>query len=179
MRQAPPPRMRQVGALADLLVRIAFWIAAAALVVILAITLVEITMRYVFGAPTMWVSDSVRYLLAYLIMLGLPEVTRSREHVSITLVLDAVPSGHWYRRALLLVSAAACAAVVYFAIDVAMTQVARNTFTQGTWRIPRVWITGAVAAGFAVAGLVFLAQGLAPRRLPQAKPQAAPKRVEA
>jgi len=156
--------VRRVGVIADLLVKIGFWIACGALVVIVCITLYEITMRYFFDSPTTWVSDSVRYLLAVLIMLALPEVTREQGHVSITLVLDQFPRKHIYRRLLFLVSAVTCFFVTYLATDVSLTQLARDLHTQGTWRIPRVWITGAVSVGFCFAGLAFLAIAFQPNK---------------
>lgn len=164
MSEARHTLVRQVGVLADLLLKICFWIACGALVVIVCITLFEITMRYFFDSPTKWVSDSVRYLLAFLIMLGLPQVTREQGHVSITLFSDLLPQEHIYPRALFLISAVTCFFVTYLAVDVALTQFARNLHTQGTWRIPRVWITGAVSIGFGLAGLAFLTSALLPHK---------------
>ncbi|WP_138470203.1 TRAP transporter small permease [Poseidonocella sp. HB161398] len=166
MTSRPTSFRQQAGALAGLLVKAAFWVACAALVVIVCITIYEITMRYFFDSPTSWVSDSVRYLLAFLIMLGLPEVTREEGHVSIALLAGHLRPGHPYLRLLAGISALACFAVTYFALDVALAQAARDVLTQGTWRIPRVWITGSIAAGFSIAGLVFLALALLPRERP-------------
>ena len=154
---------RQVGSLADLLIRLCFLISCASLVIILLITVYEISMRYFFDSPTKWVSDSVRYLLAFMIMLGLPDVTRRNEHVSISLFLDSLRRDHPLRRVLYLVSACVCVFVTYLAVDIALTQFARNLHTQGTWRIPRVWITGSVSVGFAVAALSFLILAIKPK----------------
>ena len=154
---------RQVGAFADLLIRFCFLLSCTSLVIILVITIFEISMRYFFDSPTKWVSDSVRYLLAFTIMLGLPDVTRRNEHVSISLFLDGLRRDHPLRRVLLWVSACVCLFVTYVAVDIALTQFARNLHTQGTWRIPRVWITGSVAIGFAVAALAFVGLAIRPR----------------
>lgn len=153
---------KQIGRVADLLIRTCFLISCAALVIILIITVYEISMRYFFGSPTKWVSDSVRYLLAVAIMLGLPDVTRRNEHVSISLMLDRFRAGHPVRRVLFLLSAGVCAFVTYLAFDIALTQYARDLYTQGTWRIPRVWITGSIVLGFGLAGLAFLVLALKP-----------------
>lgn len=154
---------QQVGAAVDLLVRICFLISCTALVIILVITIYEISMRYFFDSPTKWVSDAVRYLLAVTIMLGLPDVTRRNSHVSVSLVLDSLRHGHPIRRALFVISAGVCTFVTYLAVDIALLQYARDLHTQGTWRIPRVWITSSVALGFAVAGLAFAGLALKPR----------------
>lgn len=154
---------QQVGVAVDLLVRICFLISCAALVIILVITIYEISMRYVFDSPTKWVSDAVRYLLAVTIMLGLPDVTRRNAHVSISLLLDNLRRRQTVCRLLFVVSAAVCAFVAYLAVDIALVQHARDLHTQGTWRIPRVWITSSVALGFAVAGMAFIALALTHR----------------
>lgn len=153
---------QQVGSFVDLLVRLCFLISCAALVIILVITIYEISMRYFFDNPTKWVSDSVRYLLALMIMLGLPDVTRRNEHVSISLFIETMRKDHPFRRLLFFVSACVCVFVTYLALDIALTQYARNLHTQGTWRIPRVWITGGVVIGFAVAALAFAALAIKP-----------------
>lgn len=147
---------KQVGTIADLLIRICFLISCTSLVIILVITIFEISMRYFFDSPTKWVSDGVRYLLAVLIMLGLPDVTRRNEHVSISLILDNFRHDHPIRRVLFAISACACFFVTYLAADIAWTQFIRDLHTQGTWRIPRVWLTSSVVIGFAVGGLAFL-----------------------
>lgn len=152
----------RVGALVAWLSRLCFLLSCTALVVILVITIYEVSMRYFLDSPTMWVSDAVRYLLAFMIMLGLPEVTRRDEHVSISLVLDALRPGHPLRRVLFVISALVCGFVTWLAADVALTQLARDLHTQGTWRIPRVWVTGAVVAGFAMAAATFLTLALKP-----------------
>ncbi|MBL3609377.1 TRAP transporter small permease [Rhodovulum sulfidophilum] len=155
---------RQVGGIVDLLVRICFLISCTSLVIILMITIFEITMRYFFDSPTKWVSDSVRYLLAFMIMFGLPDVTRRNEHVSISLFLDKLRLDHPLRRLLFVISACVCLFVTYLAVDIALTQFSRNLYTQGTWRIPRVWITGSVATGFSVAALAFATLAIWPKR---------------
>lgn len=152
---------RQVGTYADLLIRACFVLSCTALVIILGITIFEISMRYFLDSPTKWVSDSVRYLLAFMIMMGLPDVTRRNEHVSITLFVDGLRAGHPVRRILFIIAACVCFFVTWLALDVALTQFGRNLYTQGTWRIPRVFVTGPVVVGFFVAGLTFL--GLAVR----------------
>lgn len=154
----------QIGRLVDLLVTLCFWLACLALVIIVCVTLYEITMRYFFNAPTRWVSDSVRYLLAAVIMLGLPEMTRDGGHVAITLFLDYVPRDHVYRRLLGIISAGACFFVTYLASDVALQQFERWNYTQGMWRIPRFWISGSITIGFCLAGLMFLMIALRPRQ---------------
>lgn len=154
---------RRAGDIAGLLIQACFALSCLSLVVILLITIYEISMRYFLDSPTIWVSDSVRYLLAFMIMLGLPDVTRRNEHVSISLFVDRLRGDHPVRRVLFFVSACVCFFVTWLALDVSLVQFDRNLYTQGTWRIPRVFVTGPVVVGFFMAGLTFLGLSLRPK----------------
>lgn len=147
----------------DLLTRITFVLACVALVAIVGVTLVEIIMRYFFGRPTIWVSDAVRYLLACVILLGLPRLTMLQGHVSIDLLPQMQPVTSVYRRALTFVGAMTCFFVCWLVQDVFFKQIASNILTSGFWQIPRSWITGTLFTGFFLAGLAYLALTISPR----------------
>lgn len=146
----------QIGRIVDLVTRILFYIACTALTAMVAITLFEIVMRYFFNQPTRWVSDSVGYLLAWMIMLGLPEVTLRRDHVSITILSDWMPWQTPYSRLLSGVSALTCFGAGYLSLTVTVTQFSRTLLTQGLVQIPKYWIGGAISGGFLLTGIVFL-----------------------
>ncbi|MEG3116918.1 TRAP transporter small permease [Salinicola sp. 4072] len=126
-----------------------------ALVGVVCITLIEITSRHFFDSPTRWGSDSVRYLLAVVVMFGLPEVTRRRGHVSISIFSQKFPANHIYQRVMFAVCAIVCVIVAYIMQDVFWTQVDRGINTQGTWRIPKAYVTGCLTIGYLMSGLVF------------------------
>lgn len=159
---------QRIGHLIDALVRVMFWIACAAMAAMLAITLAEIILRYFFNSPTRWISDGVGYLLAWMIMLGLPEVTLRQQHVSISFLSDLVPAKRAYGRILALVGAAATLGSGYLSLVVAIQQHNRGVLTQGLWQIPKAWISGAIAVGFLGATAAFLVLALHPS---ETKPQ--------
>jgi TRAP-type C4-dicarboxylate transport system permease small subunit len=138
-----------------------FALACAALAAIVAVTAFEVVARYAFAAPSRWASDGAGYLLAAAIMLAVPEVTRRRGHVAITLLSDRAPAT--WGRILTLTAAGTCLAAAWIAGGEAARQAARGLSTAGAAPIPKAWLTGAVTLGFAGAGLEFLRQTLAPR----------------
>ncbi|WP_416139147.1 TRAP transporter small permease [Halomonas sp. HK25] len=139
----------------DLAIKASLGIACVALVGVLCITLIEISSRYFFNSPTRWGSDSVRYLLAVVVMFGLPAVTRRSEHVSISIFSQRFPPSHIYQRIMLVICAIVCVVVAYIMQDVFWTQVERGVNTQGTWRIPKAYVTGCLAIGYFMSGLIF------------------------
>lgn len=139
----------------DLAIKASLCIACVALVGVLCITLIEISARYFFNSPTRWGSDSVRYLLAVVVMFGLPAVTRRSEHVSISIFSQRFPPRHIYQRIMLVICAIVCIVVAYVMQDVFWTQVERGVNTQGTWRIPKAYVTGCLTIGYFMSGLIF------------------------
>ncbi|MCP1198352.1 TRAP transporter small permease [Notoacmeibacter sp. MSK16QG-6] len=155
----PNPAIRvttQAGRLVGLMVQICFVLACAALAVITCITVYEIMMRYFLNRPSIWVSDAVRYLLAAVIMLGLPELTVRHGHVSIDLISELLVRWSLYRRILFAIGAATCLFVSWVVQAVFFSQLHSGIMTQGLWPIPRFWITGIILTGFALTGLAFI-----------------------
>lgn len=155
--------LRQADTMIGLLVRLCFVLACCALVAIVCITIYEIVMRYFLNSPTIWVSDAVRYLLACVILLGLPDVTLRQGHVSIDLVSSRFDVASRYRRFLFLVGALTCFFVSWLVLNVFLSQLSSQILTHGLWQIPRFWITGAILIGFFLSGLTFLILMLSPR----------------
>ncbi len=139
-----------------------FALAAAGLAALVAVTSVEVLLRYAFDAPTHWAADSVGYLLAAVVMLALPEVTRRQGHVAITFLSERSPWPRAQARSLALAAGLVCLGAAWIVSEEAARQLARGVLTQGAAPIPKVWITGTVVVGFAVSGLVFLRTALAP-----------------
>lgn len=67
-------------------------LAAAPLVVILALTFADVFARYAFASPITGSVEVIEFAMALLIFSALPLVTRSRLHVSVSLV-DGVFTG--------------------------------------------------------------------------------------
>src|SRR5690606_37854148 len=72
----------------DRVTRTGFALAAAFLAAIVCSYCFEVVSRYFFSAPTTWVGSLVSYLLCGSIFLVLPELTRQKSHIFISLVPD-------------------------------------------------------------------------------------------
>ena len=67
-------------------------LAAVGLMSIVASYVYEVITRYIFNSPTAWASDYVSYALAASIFLALPQVTKERGHVAVTILVDIIPT---------------------------------------------------------------------------------------
>ena len=92
-RPAPPGGLRYIYGAHDVLTRLSFQLAVACLAIITASFCYEVVARYAFNAPTVWANPLVSYLLCAMIFLALPEMTRTTQHISINLLIDALPAG--------------------------------------------------------------------------------------
>lgn len=96
---------RRVGAVLSAL-------AAAPLLVILLLTFADVFARYAFASPITGSVEIIEFAMAVLIFAALPLVTRTRSHVSVSL-MDSVCTG-WVGRARLVL----CDAVSALALGV-------------------------------------------------------------
>lgn len=154
-----------VGRLHDASSRLLFQVAGLALSLAVALYLFEVMTRYFFNAPTAWSGEAVRYSLAVLIFLGLPEVTRNSAHIAIDIVPEMLPPriAAGLHRACDLLAALTCGAAAWIAGAEALKQFSRGLMTNATYPIPRWLITGVIAFGLASAALHFI-RHLAARR---------------
>ena len=67
--------MRPILTLQDVLTRLMFFIGVGALAAIVLIYAFEVVSRYAFGAPTLWASDFVSFLLLITVFSTAPWLT--------------------------------------------------------------------------------------------------------
>lgn len=149
--------------LVDGAAKVLFGLAAAALALIVSITVYEVASRYLFGAPTVWVSDSTGVLLAWSIALAAPEVARRRGHVAISILSGIGPWRERRARLLEWVSGLVCGGAAWIVASEAWRQAERGITTQGATQIPKAWITAALAVGLLWTAIVFARLALRPR----------------
>src|SRR5690625_2971295 len=67
---------------------------AVALIVFLMmmVTVIDVTGRYLFNAPLFGALEITEILMGLLVFLGMPLATAGREHISISLLSDALPA---------------------------------------------------------------------------------------
>jgi len=65
--------------------------------VMTVIMLIEVIGRYVFNSPFIWSLEAVNHLLIIVLLLGIPECTRTNGHIRMDLLNRLMPA--WARRA--------------------------------------------------------------------------------
>jgi C4-dicarboxylate transporter DctQ subunit len=149
--------------LLDLITKIFYGIAGFALLLIMSAYVMEIIMRFIFNSPTTWSIDTISYLLAAMISLAAPELARAGQHVSITLVPEAIKSPEKrrnYIRILSWISVFIVAGVIYITWMEFLRLHRNNILTVGTFVIPKWWVFVFIPVGLFFTALQFLRIGI-------------------
>jgi len=134
--------------------RVLLGICVAATVTLVA---TQVFMRYVVGQSFAWVDEIARYLLVWIGFLGAVVAARSRSHICIEMLVNALP-----RRIGRIVTAAMLAILVAF-----LVVLVRESWilTDRVWlqrsaamRISVAWVYAAAPIGFALMAINFAAQ---------------------
>jgi len=155
---ASPSPLRRLAGVHDAVTTAGFWIAAACLVAIVCSYAIEVVLRYFLNAPTSWAGSAVSYLLCATIFLVLPELTRRRSHIFISVLPDALSQ----RRATLLVKAGYLAGFLasmlaaWFCADATWNQYVSEIETLNEWRVQKWTVSILIPYGLASSGLYFL-----------------------
>jgi len=152
-------RMR-LCAVHDFITRLGFILAAICLAVIVSSYCYEVVARYFFAAPTHWVGSLVAYLLCVSIFLTLPEITREKMHIFISVVPDMLSrrNGTALIRMGRLVGVIACFLGAWFSADASYTQFIRGLYTVNEWDVPKWMVSIFIPYGLLSSGLYFLRQ---------------------
>lgn len=149
--------MRRILRAQDALTWAGFILGATALGAIVAIYAFEVISRYAFGAPTMWASDFVSFLLLILVFATAPWLTRDGGHVAVTILPELLPS---IRDAMLmtgyLVAAGVCLWAGWICLGENIHLFERGTSTLTTIRIPKWILSAFITYGFVNTGLYFI-----------------------
>jgi TRAP-type C4-dicarboxylate transport system permease small subunit len=147
----------RLAAIHDAITRFGFYCAAACLAVIVCAYTYEVVARYLFSAPTAWASSLVAYLLCYLVFLAMPELTRDRVHIFISIVLDSAPLR--YATALqhltYVIAAVACAVAAVFCFDATWDQYVGGISTVNEWRVPKWALSVSIPYGLFSTAIYF------------------------
>ena len=140
-------------------------LAVGGIAVLIGAYLYEIAARYFFGSPTTWANELVSIVLSLSVFFAMPKVTAEGGHVAIALLEEKLPPrpAAALKGVLLLVAALTCLAVAGIAATVALRQIASGTMTMGNHPVPKAVLTSAIALGFALSGLQYLAGGFRTR----------------
>ena len=152
------PALSRLLALHDAVSRAAWYGAAIALGLVVAIFTYEVISRYLLAAPTRWASDVVAFLLLATVFLAAPWLARTQGHVAVTILPDLLPPGA--QRAVIaagyLVGAAVCFWAAWMCVTETVLLQGRGTMTLTSFRIPKWWLMVVMSYGLADCGLQFI-----------------------
>lgn len=155
---APVPRTTGRGrGLLGRVVAFEAGLAAALFVVMVAINVVEIVARYLFGHSFTWIHDVTILLAAWMIFLGFTAVAYHRRDITVTFLVDRLPGrARAVARLLAALGSLAFLAVVTWA-GWALLRVQRGDITPMA-HIPIVLYTWPLIVAAVTLGLVWLAE---------------------
>jgi len=142
----------------DLVTRLSMYASGVALLLITSSYVFEVIMRYFLNAPTSWSSDVIQGFFAAMIMLALPEVTRTNSHIVISFFLEKMKptSRQHLGRAIAFVGCVMCMLTAWICLQETLRQFDRSIETLWSHPIPKWWISAFIPFGFALSGLQML-----------------------
>lgn len=155
-----PSFVQRLAALHDTVTRIGYVLAGLCLAVIVCSFCFEVAARYFFSAPTSWASSMVAYMLCAMVFLAMPELSRKRIHIYISIVLDLMKPEHatLVQRCTRVVAAAACLLAAVFSFDATWMQFNNGIETVNEWRIQKWMLSIVIPYGLFSTSIHFLRQ---------------------
>ncbi len=150
--------LTKLSAIHDRLTQIAAVMAAIGLSLIVIFYVYEVVTRYFFNSPTAWVSDFVSYILCASVFLALPQVTKDKGHVAVTILVDIMPnkiSGSLHV-AINIIGFACLAFASYISFQENLRQLTKNIETLAIIPIPQWWVSSFITFGLALSSLYLL-----------------------
>jgi len=150
----------RLAAMHDTVTQAGYRLAGLCLVVIVVSFCYEVVSRYFFAAPTPWATPMVAYMLCTMVFLAMPELTRRRSHIFISIVLDQMKpeQATQVQRVTRLVAAVTCLLAAYFCLDATLMQYKNGIATVNEWRIPKWMLSMVIPYGLFSTSIYFFRQ---------------------
>ena len=136
-------------------------LALVAVVLLLAIMVgigADVVARYFLNEPIGWMMEFVQHSVLFILFFGMPWLTREGGHVSLDMLVDAMPMVT--RRPLiglgLVLAGLTAAFIAFWAAVSTVDNFQRSVETNGIYPIQRGWLLGAIALGMALSAIEFL-----------------------
>ncbi len=150
----------RLAAAHDAVTRAGFIGAALCLAVITGSYCYEIVARYFFSAPTVWAGALVSYALCAMVFLTMPELTRQRAHIVLTLLQNFMSdqSASVLRRVVCVAAGVACMFAAWFIAHAIIGQYQQDVHTISAWPIPKWPLSTFIVYGMFSSSVHFLRQ---------------------
>ena len=144
----------------DYLTELAAILAALGLISIVASYVYEVVTRYIFNAPTAWASDYVSYALAASVFLALPQVTKEKGHVAVTILVDIIPkkAAGIVHTVISVIGFLSLSLAAWISFQENLRQYTRNIETLAMVPIPVWWVSSFITFGLFLSAFYMLRQ---------------------
>jgi TRAP-type C4-dicarboxylate transport system permease small subunit len=150
--------LRRLATVHDRVTTAGFALAAALVGAIAVSFCYEVVARYFFSAPTSWTYDVGCYLLAAVIFLSVPEMTRRGAHIQVNLIFERTSprAAQAFRIVIGVLAAAACLVATWITGSETWRQYSQDVWTLSAVPIPKWWISILIPYGMLSSGLHFV-----------------------
>ena len=133
-------------------------LAAIGLMSIVASYVYEVITRYIFNSPTAWASDYVSYALAASVFLALPQVTKERGHVAVTILVDIIPTkaAGIVHSVISIIGFLSLSLAAWISLLENIRQYTRNIETLAMVPIPVWWVSSFITFGLSLSAIYML-----------------------
>ena len=137
-------------------------LSALLLAAIVGLFVMEIFMRYAMNAPTKWTNDVISFIMPAMIFLALPEVTRRKQHIAITFLVEAMgeSAAAAWDRVLAFVSACVSALMAWIITASALKQFSTGIMTNTVIQVSKWVLLSPIAISFGIIAVIFLTTAL-------------------
>lgn len=142
----------------DFISYVAAALAAIGLALITGSYIFEVFSRYVLASPTAWASDFVGYALCAVTFLALPQVTRDKAHVAVSILVDIAPKkiANLIHMIISVLGFICLMFASWISLQENIRQFAREIKTLAIVPIPQWWVSSFITFGLALSACYFL-----------------------
>lgn len=150
--------LQQLARAHDAITGLGAILAAIGLMSIVASYVYEVITRYIFNSPTAWASDYVSYALAASVFLALPQVTKERGHVAVTILVDIIPTkaAGIVHSVIGIIGFLSLSLAAWISLLENIRQYTRNIETLAMVPIPVWWVSSFITFGLSLSAIYML-----------------------
>lgn len=137
----------------DRLVSLARWIAGLLFMALFGLNVVQITLRYVFGATWLWVPDLLRLMFVWMVFLGATALYASGGHLMVDFFVRRIPPRrrHAFAAAIEAAAMAFCAVLFFKGLEITEK---RMRIPFDTWDVPTGYAYVAIVVAAVLMALI-------------------------
>jgi len=139
---------------------VALAVAMLALFIMTFIVTGDVILRYVFNAPTKWVTEVSSYLLVVIVLMGIAYTQKERGHIKVDIILSRLPKAvrSWAELVILIMVLGLTIILTYLTGGDFWTSVKLKSFSDSLMAFPLAPWQAFIPVGFAVLALLLIGE---------------------